>query len=112
MIRQASEEISSDGEKAQLFEELMTHFWSDIGLREDLILSVNTVHSDGEKARLLLHLLEKRDTPTKELEPILAVIARISSDGEKSRLLQRLSAHYSGTDPVRTAFFHALNSIH
>ena len=112
IIRQASEEISSDGGKAQLLEELMTHFWSDTGLRESLILSVNTVRSDGEKARLLSRLLERLDTPTKDLEPILGVIARISSDGEKSRLLQRLSAHYSGADPVRTAFFQALNSIH
>ena len=112
MIRQASEEISSDGEKAQLLEELMAHFWSDTGLRESLILSVNTVRSDGEKARLLSHFLEKPDTSTKDLEPILGVIARISSDGEKSRLLQQLSAHYSSADPVRTAFFRALNSIH
>ena len=112
MIRQASEEISSDGEKVDLFEKLTAHFWSDVSLRESLILSVNSVHSDGEKARLLSHFLEKPDSSPKDLEAILVVIAHISSDGEKSRLLQRLAAHYSGANPLRTAFFQALNSIH
>jgi len=112
IIRQASEEISSDGEKAQLFEELMAHFWSDVNLRENLILSVNSVHSDGEKARLLSHFLEKPATSTKNLEPILGVIARISSDGEKSRLLQQVALRYGSGDPVRMAFFRALNTMH
>jgi len=112
MIRQASEEISSDGEKAELFERLMAHFWSDASLRESLILSVNTMHSDGEKARLLSRFLEKSDTTSKDAESILGVIERVSSDGEKSRLLQQLAAHYSGGNPVRTAFFRALNTMH
>jgi len=112
MIRQASEELSSDAEKARVFEEFMTHYWRDAGLREGLTLSVHTVHSDGERARLLMHLLEQPDTSTKDLEPIIRLIQRISSDGEKSRLLQRVSAQYGSADPVRMAFFQALNSMH
>jgi hypothetical protein len=112
IIRQVSEEISSSGEKAQLLEELMTHFRSDTGLRESLILSVNTVHSDGEKARLLSHFLEKLDTSAQDLDSILGVVEQVSSDGEKSRLLQQVALRYSSTDPGRVAFFRALNTMH
>ena len=91
MIRQASEEISSDGEKAELLRKLATHFWSDPTVHESLIQSVNTVHSDGEKARFLSHLLEKPDTSAKDLDTILGVVEGVSSDGEKSRLLQQVS---------------------
>jgi hypothetical protein len=111
-IRQASEEISSDGEKAELFEKLAAHFWSDPTVHESLILSVNTVHSDGERARLLSHFLEKPDTSTKDLGSILGAVEEISSDGEKSRLLQQVALKYASDDPVRMAFFRALNTMH
>jgi|GEM_PF-591106 len=112
IIRQVSEEISSSGEKARLLEELMTHFRSDTGLRESLILSVNTVHSDGEKARLLSHFLERPDPSAKDLDSILSVIEQVSSDGEKSRLLQQAALRYGSGGPVRVAFFRALNTMH
>ena len=112
IIRQVSEEISSSGEKARLLEELMTHFRSDTGLRESLILSVNTVHSDGEKARLLSHFLEKLDTSAQDLDSILGVVEQVSSDGEKSRLLQQVALKYGSSDPGRVAFFRALNTMH
>jgi hypothetical protein len=112
MIRQASEEISSDGEKAGLLRNLATHFWRDPAVHESLILSVNTVHSDGERARLLSHILEKPDTTTQDLDPILGVIERVSSDGEKSRLLQQVTSRYGSSDSVRMAFFRALDTVH
>ena len=112
VIRQASEEISSDGEKAELFGKLAAHFWSDPTVRESLILAGNTVHSDGERARLLSHFLEKPDKSAKDLDSILSVIEQISSDGEKSRLLQQVALRYGSGDPVRMAFFRALNTMH
>ena len=112
IIRQASEEISSDGEKAELFEKLATHFWGDPTMHESLIQSVDTIHSNGERARILSHFLEKPDTSTKDLEPILGVIERLSSDGEKSRLLQQAALRYGSGEPVRVAFFRALNTMH
>lgn len=112
IIRQASEEMSSDGEKAALFEKLATHFWSDPTLHESVIQSVNTIRSDGERARLLSHFLEKPDTLTKDLDSILGVIEHISSDGEKSRLLQQVALKYGSDDTVRMAFFRALNTMH
>ena len=111
MIRQASEEISSDGEKAALLRNLATHFWSDPTVHEGLIQSVNTVHSDGEKARFLSHLLEKPDTSAKDLDAILGVVEGVSSDGEKSRLLQQVTSRYGSSDSVRMAFFRALNTV-
>ena len=112
IIRQASEEISSDGEKAELFEKLATHFWNDPTVHESLIQSVNTMHSNGEKARLVSHFLEKPDTSAKDLDSILGVIEQVSSDGEKSRLLQQVALRYGSSDPGRVAFFRALNTMH
>jgi len=112
VIHQASEEISSDGEKAGLFKTLAAHFWSDPTVHESLILSANTFHSDGERARLLSHFLEKSDTSAKDLDSILGVIEQVSSDGEKSRLLQQVALRYVSGDPVRMAFFRALNTMH
>jgi hypothetical protein len=112
IIRQASEEISSDREKAELFEKLATHFWNDPTVHESLIQSVNTIHSNGERARLVSHFLEKPDTSTKDLDSILSVIEQVSSDGEKSRLLQQAALRYGSGGPVRVAFFRALNTMH
>ena len=111
IIRQASEEISSSGEKAEVFEKLAALFWSDPAVHESLILSVNTVHSDGERARLLSHFLERPGASTKDLDSILGVIEQISSDGEKSRLLQQVALKYGSGNPVRLAFFRALNTM-
>lgn len=111
IVLQSAREISSDGEKANLFIAHASRLVGDTTFIPAFFEAVNTINSDGERARVLSTLLERNKLPRGTLLRLFNSAARISSDGEKANLLVMAVRHTGDDQTVLSALYDAVRTI-
>jgi hypothetical protein len=110
-IRNASQTIDSDYERAQLLSQVANVFASRDELVPEFFAALDRLSSDYERRRTLTNLLRK-EQPTKNALSAMANSARlISSDYEKAVFLIEAADRYHADDRLRADWFNTLNSI-
>jgi alkylated DNA nucleotide flippase Atl1 len=108
--RQAAREISSDGEKANLFIETADLYLVNEAASPDFFYAIGSIHSDGEHRRVLSAILKKSPDDENILRTIKSA-RTISSDGEKANLLIQNSELFLNHPASLPSLFDAINSI-
>ena len=110
-IRNASQTISSDYERAQLSLQVAPVFVSKDELVPEFFASLDRLSSDYERRRTLSGIL-KKEQPTKNALSAMVHSARLlSSDYEKAMFLIEAADRYQADDRLRADWFNTLNSI-
>jgi hypothetical protein len=110
-VRNASQTIDSDYERAQLLSQVAHVFTSKDELVPEYFAALDRLSSDYERRRTLSNLL-KKEQPTKNALSAMANSARlISSDYEKAVFLIEAADRYHADDRLRADWFNTLNSI-
>ena len=104
--------LTSDGEKARLLNEVASRYVRDDSLRTAYLRSVRTVVSDGSKSALLQALIRRDTMDARGFVAVVRVAREVVSDGDKARILKALAARYALTDSAaRRAYFGAAGEI-
>jgi hypothetical protein len=110
-VRNASQTIDSDYERAQLLSQVARVFVSRDDLVPEFFAALDRLSSDYERRRTLTSLLTK-EQPTKNALSAMANSARlISSDYEKAVFLIDAADRYHADDHLRADWFNTLGSI-
>ena len=110
-IRNASQTIESDYERAQLLSQVANVFAARDELVPEFFAALDRLSSDYERRRTLTSLL-KKEQPTKNALSAMANSARLlSSDYEKAVFLIEAADRYHADDRLRADWFNTLNSI-
>ena len=110
-IRNASQSIDSDYERAQLLLQVAPVFIPKQELIPDYFAALDRIKSDYERRRTLSGIL-KRDQLSRETLGAMARSAKaISSDYEKAVFLLQSVDRYHADDRLRSEWFNALRSI-
>ena len=110
-IRNASQTIDSDYERAQLSLQVASVFVPRDELVPDFFASLDRLSSDYERRRTLSGIL-KKEQPTKAALAAMANSAKLlSSDYEKAVFLIEAADRYQADDRLRADWFNTLNSI-
>jgi hypothetical protein len=110
-MRQVSQEIASDGEKASLLSEVADLYLEDDAVRPAFFEVVETIASDGERAGLLSALLAKKEVRKEALIQMLKSAISISSDGEKAGFLTQAVKVCSRDDAVISTLLETATTI-
>jgi hypothetical protein len=110
-LRQATNEIKSDYEKAQLLIKMSENYLNNDSQRAIYLEGVNTIHSDYEKGRTLAALLKKGELSKENLFFLLKSVAAISSDYESAQMLIKVAERFSFDDSARAAYIEAVANI-
>jgi hypothetical protein len=111
MIQQATREVSSDYEKAQILMKAGEKYLTNEAIRASYLEGVNTISSDYEKARVLITLLAKGDLGKETLRQVIHATSLISSDYEKTRVLMKVAASGGDDETVVKALLEASRSV-
>ena len=110
-IRNASQTIESDYERAQMSLQVAHIFVSKDALVPEFFASLDRLSSDYERRRTLSGIL-KKEQPTKGALSAMVHSGRLlSSDYEKAVFLIEAADRYQADDRLRADWFNALNSI-
>lgn len=110
-IRNASQTIESDYERAQMSLQVARIFVSKDALVPDFFASLDRLSSDYERRRTLSGIL-KKEQPTKNALSAMVHSARLlSSDYEKAVFLIEAVDRYQSDDRLRADWFNTLNSL-
>jgi beta-lactamase regulating signal transducer with metallopeptidase domain len=110
-MAQASREISSDYELAQLLIAVADRLPNDEASRTAYFAAATTIDSDYELRRVYSTMLKRGPVSSATLGHILQYATSIDSDYELSQLLQQVMSQQSLDDKNRAAFFRAVNTI-
>lgn len=110
-IRNASQTIDSDYERAQLSLQVARVFVSKDELVPEFFASLDRLTSDYERRRTLTSIL-KKEQPTKNALSAMANSARLlTSDYEKGVFLIAAADQYHADDRLRADWFNAVRTI-
>ncbi|HEX7296533.1 MAG TPA: hypothetical protein VF251_12310 [Pyrinomonadaceae bacterium] len=110
-IRNASQTIASDYERAQMSLQVAHVFVSKDALVPDFFASLDRITSDYQRRRALTGIL-KKEQPTHTALLAMANSARLlSSDYEKAMFLIDSDDRYHADDQLRAGWFNALRTI-
>ena len=110
-MSQASREISSDYELAQLLIAVADRLPNDEASRTAYFAAATTISSDYELRRVYSTMLKRGPVSSQTLGNILQYATSIDSDYELSELLRQIMSQQSLDDKNRAAFFRAINTI-
>jgi hypothetical protein len=110
-MRQVSQEIGSDGEKASLLSEVADLYLEDDAVRPSFFEAVETIASDGERVGLLSALLAKKQVRREALIQMLKSATSIGSDGEKAGFLTQAVKVCSRDDAVISTLLETARTI-
>jgi hypothetical protein len=111
VIRQATREVSSDYEKAQILTKAGEKYLTNEAIRASYLEGVNTISSDYEKARVLQTLLEKGNFSKETVRQIIKATSLISSDYEKTRVLMKVASIAGDDEGTINALLEASRSV-
>jgi hypothetical protein len=111
LIQQATREVSSDYEKAQILTKAGELFLSNEAIRATYLEGVNSISSDYEKSRVLQSLLKRNDLSHETVGQILKASSLISSDYEKTRVLMAVVAMGSKDEAIFNALIEASKTV-
>ena len=110
-MTQASREISSDYELAQLLIAIADRLPNDETSRTAYFSAASTIDSDYELRRVYATMLKRGPVSSQNLASILQYTTSIDSDYEISELLRQVMSQQSLDEKNRAAFFRAVNTI-
>jgi hypothetical protein len=111
LIQQATREVSSDYEKAQVLTKAGELFLSDEAIRATYLEGVNSISSDYEKSRVLQGLLKRNDLSRETLGQVIKATSLISSDYEKTRVLMAVVALGAKDEATYNALIEASKTV-
>jgi hypothetical protein len=111
VLRQASQQLSSDYEKAQLLTRISKFDFSSGQLREAYAEAIQGISSDYERGRALSALLRQHGTDREVQLLVVRCLANFSSDYEKAKNLIKVAQLNSSDDKVRMALTDAAQRI-
>jgi hypothetical protein len=111
VLRQASRDIHSDYEKAQLLIKMSQSYLRDDQSRAIYIEGVNTIHSDYEKGRALSALLKQGDMSSENLIFTIRSAHNISSDYERAQLLIKIASAFPLDENARDTYLEGVATI-
>jgi bla regulator protein blaR1 len=111
VLRQATAELQSDYEKAQLLVQISENYLVNDSQREIYLEGVNTLHSDYEKGRALGALLKKGNLTRENMLFVMRSVSHISSDYERAQILIRIAAGFPLDDPARRAYLESVATL-
>lgn len=109
--RQVSQQISSDGEKANLLSEMADPYIKNDTVRRAFFEAVESIASDGERAAVLSGLLAREDLSREVLIQTLRSAATIASDGEKAGVLLETAKQNPMDDAVLSEYLRTTATI-
>lgn len=110
-IRNASNTISSDYERAQMLLQVGKVFLIDKDLLPDYFEAASRIKSSYEHARILAGALNRDELSKEALVAIAQSAAKIESDYEKASLLIKGAERYQGDLSSRMEWLHAVRTI-
>jgi hypothetical protein len=111
VIQQATREVSSDYEKAQILSKTGDLFLDNEAIRAAYLEGVNSISSDYEKSRVLQALLKREDLSQATIEQIIKASSRISSDYEKTRVLMKVASLGGKDEAIYNALLEASKTV-
>jgi uncharacterized protein YeeX (DUF496 family) len=111
VLRQASHEIHSDYEKAELLIKMSATYLRDEKSRDIYIEGVNSLNSDYEKGRALSALLKQGNLSRENLLFAIRSAHNISSSYERAQLLIKLARAFPLDDSARAAYLEGISSM-
>ena len=111
VIRQATREVSSDYEKAQILTKTGDLFLDNEAIRAAYLEGVNSISSDYEKSRVLQNLLKREDLSKATIEQIIKASSLISSDYEKTRVLMKVASLGKNEEAIYNALLEASKTV-
>jgi hypothetical protein len=111
MLRQASTEIRSDYEKAQLLIQVSESYLRNDSQRAIYLEGVNTIHSDYEKGRTLGALLKKGELSRENMLFTLRAVGNITSDYERAELLIKIANGFTLDNSAGVAYVGAVGTL-
>jgi hypothetical protein len=109
--RQVSQQISSDGEKANLLMEMVDPYLQNETVLASFFEAVESIASDGERAAVLSGILARKDLSREVLIETLQSAAKIASDGEKTGVLLEAAKPYPVDDAVLSEYLSTTATI-
>ena len=109
-LLQSAARLNSDGEKAAFLIQTVRYFPADETTRTAFFRAVNTIGSDGERRRVLGSFI-RRPLRKDDLARAFDATAKLHSDGEKTWLLVQGAGEISASTGVRRAWFSAVDTI-
>ena len=110
-MAQASREMKSDYELAQMLISIADRLPSDDVSRDAYFSAASTISSDYELRRVYSTMLKRGPVAPQTLAGILTHSTTIESDYELSELLRQIMSQQSLDDKNRAAFFRAVSSL-
>jgi hypothetical protein len=110
-IRNASQTIDSDYERAQMLLQVAPVFVPKQDLISDYFAALNRLKSDYERRRTLSGLLKREDLSREALSAMAMAVKGLTSDYEKAVFLLQSVERYHSDDRARAEWFSALSTI-
>jgi hypothetical protein len=110
-IRNASQTIASDYERAQMLLQVGRVFLAKNDLIPDYFAALDKMQSDYERRRTLTGLLKGEQLNREALAAAAQSARAIDSDYEKAVFLIQATDRYHGDDRLRAGWFNALSTI-
>lgn len=110
-LRNASQTIDSDYERAQLLLQVARVFIPKSDLISEYFAALNRMESDYERRRTLSGVLKKEQLNRDALAAMAQSAKAISSDYEKAVFLIQAVDRYHGDDRLRVDWFNTLRSV-
>ncbi len=110
-LEQASRQLKSDYEKAELLNQAARRELSNSGVRASFFEVVGKIKSDYERGRVLGEVLNRHRTENELLSFVIQAASAISSDYEKANVLIKIAGFDAISSEARAAFLRAVNTI-
>lgn len=110
-IRNASQSINSDYERAQLLLQVAPVFVSKQELVPEYFAALDRIKSDYERRRTLTGILKREQLTRETLSAMARSASAITSDYEKAVFLLQAVDRYHGDDQLRAEWFKAVRAI-
>jgi beta-lactamase regulating signal transducer with metallopeptidase domain len=111
VLDQATRDIDSDFELANLLIGSLAEYMSDEELRGAYLDAAKSIDSDFEKRRVLSAALEDHEMPAPEMAAVLDAIEGIDSDFEAGQLLQYVTPGHLAHPGLRGSYFRAIGNL-
>ncbi len=111
VVRQASEEISSDHSLAMLLLKIAEDHPMEASVQIAYVEASGSISSDHEQARVLRAILNRSDLSQEAADEMLARATEISSDHELAKLLIEFANTHRVDGGMATAYFAAVKTI-
>jgi hypothetical protein len=110
-LLQAASRFDSDGDKAGFLVEALRYYPHDEAGRVQLFKTLNTISSDHDRRRVLGEML-RRPMAREVAARVFDAAAKLSSDNVKAQVLMQGAGEISGSVSARRAWFNALDTMH